>query len=217
MRLGFALCFVPLLAAACGRREAPPLPATPEAIRPVDDFEVAKKGALGREWYTGQPAYTVEVGQVSTRAGLKGTTLAVWRTEAPPDHFAEVKVGDLAGGTFADFRGLQVFVRLESLGGTERVSFQYSSDARRYEIRHEFGVGRILAQTGTLPPPALGEVMRLEARGDRYLGRVNGQAVLEAHGPRLDGRHAGFAVGIDIFTVGVPRRVVDAWSAGGVE
>jgi hypothetical protein len=187
-------------------------------MHPVDDFEAqTRRGALGKGWYTPNPAYHIEVGQVSTRDDLKGTTLAVWRAEAPPDHFAEIKVGDLAGGTFAEFPGLEVFVRLKSPGATERVSFRYSSDAGGYQIRHEGRTGRVLAGTVRLPPPTLGDVLRLEARGDVYVGLVNGLSVLRTAGPRLDGRHTGFAVGVDLFTIGVPRRVVDAWAAGGVE
>jgi hypothetical protein len=203
--------------AACGPREANTVAAVPETMQPVDDFESTARGTLSRDWYTVQPAYTVEVGQVSTREDLKATTLAVWRSEAPVDHFAEIKVGDLAGGTFDEFRSLQVFVRLKSLGGSERVSFQYSSDARRYEIRHEGRVTRVLAHTARSAPPELGDILRLEARGDRYVGLLNGRTMLETQGPRLEGRHAGFAVGIDLFTVGIPKRVIDAWAAGALD
>lgn len=221
MRTVVILCLTSLmaaaLAAACGPREAPTPPAAPAAMHPADDFEYSTRGNLGRAWYTVEPAYTVEVGQVSTRDDLKGTTLAVWRAEAPPDQFAEIKVGDLAGGSFAEFRGLQVFVRLKTLGGKERVALHYSSDAGRYEIRHEDQAPRVLAQTLKRPPPQLGDVLRLEARGDLYVGLLNGEPLLQTTGPRLDGRHAGFAVGIDMFTIGVPRRVIDAWASGGVE
>jgi hypothetical protein len=206
-----------LLVAACGPRENPTRPAVPVTMSPADDFENAVRGGLGREWYTVTPAYAVELGQVSTRDNLKSTTLAVWRAEAPPDQFAEVKVGDLAGGTFDEFKGLEVFVRLATLGGSERVSLTYSSDTERYEIRHEGKTPRVLASTPKMPPPSLGDVVRLEAHGSVYAGRLNGQVLVEATGPLLEGRHAGFAVGIDMFTIGVPRRVIDAWASGGVE
>lgn len=217
MRTFPALCLATVAVASCGHREPSPMAAAPQAMQPVDDFENAARGTLSRDWYTVQPAYTVEVGQVSTRDDLRSTTLAVWRAEAPLDHFAEIKVGDLAGGSFDEFRSLQVFVRLTSLGGDERVSFQYSSDARRYEIRHEGRSARVLAHTSRSAPPARGDILRLEARGDRYVGLLNGKPLLETGGPRLEGRHAGFAVGIDLFTVGIPKRVVDAWAAGAVE
>lgn len=205
-----------LLVAACadaGPATAPTLATT--AVVVVDSF--GRAATLDERWYTARPAYVVEDGQVGTRAGQDGTTLAIWQANAfPPDQFAEVVVGDLGGGSFADFRGLQVFVRLQSPHTGDRVGFHYNSGARRYEIKYEASPGRVLAQSGERPPPRVGDTMRLHAVGDGYTGWVNGQEILRTTGPLLaDGRHVGFAIGIDPGSGQAPRHVVDAWRAGG--
>jgi hypothetical protein len=210
-----------LLLSACGREPftapdtAPPadLSVVSAGMRTADDFGTT--GLLGTGWFTARPAYVIEAGQVSTQSGQSGTTPAVWRRDAfPADQFSEVAVGDLAGRSFDTFRGLQVFVRLASLTGNDRIAFHYASAEGRYEIKYETTPGTVLAQSGPAPAPVRGDILRLEAAGDLYIGRVNGREVLRARGPLLAGRFPGFAVGIDQGSLENPRRVVDVWSGG---
>ena len=196
----------------------PPELAITAAQQVADEFSGPSEG-LGADWYTPRPAYVLEAGQVSTVPGLSASTAAVWQTNTlPADHYSEVTVGDLAGGSFTDFRGLQVFVRLQTPTSSERMGFHYLSAERRYQIKVDgISPGQVLAATGPVAPPSAGDVLRLEAAGDVYVGRLNGREILRTRGPMLAGRWAGFAIGIDKQTRRNPRRVVDTWSAGALD
>jgi hypothetical protein len=189
-----------------------------EASTPIsvaDDFERAD-GPLGPNWLDLSGNLEIEAGEVSMSA-LGGSSLARWLASSfGPDQFSEAVVGSLDGNSFGFFRGLQVFVRLQTAGTAWRWGFHYYTNLSRYEIKYDGGPSaetRVWA-TATAPLPVPGDVLRIEAVGDTIRGFHNGQLMLEVVDGALAGGAAGFVIGLNQGSTTLPRGVVAAWNGG---
>jgi hypothetical protein len=189
-----------------------------EAGGPVsvgDDFERAN-GALGPNWLDASGNLEIESGEVGMSA-LGGSSIARWQATAfGPNQFSEAVVGSLDGNTFDFFRGLQVFVRLQTSGTAWRWGLHYFTNMRRYEIKYDGGPTaetRVWA-TGAAPLPVPGDVLRIEAVGDTIRGFVNGQLTLQVVDPALAGGAAGFVIGLNPGATTLPRGIVASWNGG---
>jgi hypothetical protein len=179
----------------------------------ADAFDRAD-GPLGPTWLDENANLEVVSGEVGLISAA-GSSLATWTADAfGPDQFSEVTVGTMAGGSFADFRGLQVFVRWQAATGW-RYGFHYFSNTRTYQIKCECGPSNaVIAESSVAALPGPGDVFRIEVTGGTVRGFLNGGLVLEAQSSQLSAGGTGFVIGVNLGVTFVPRRVVDAWRGG---
>lgn len=182
----------------------------------ADDFERAD-GPLGPDWSVTRDNLEIVDGEVGMVA-LGATTLAEWQANTfDARQYSEVVVGSLGSIDFSEFRGLQVFVRMQKTGTPWRYGFHFFGNELVYQIKYDGGPNaetEILAETPVQPLPQPGDVFRVEATGSTITGYLNGQEILQVTDGRLMGGALGFAISQNLTWTTLPVNVTAAWNGG---
>lgn len=180
----------------------------------TDDFE---RAALGGNWINvgGAPGI---IG--SSDWGISGGNAAIsawWPVQNLNDQFSEAQI---ASG-FNPQTSAAVFVRKQA-GIAERYQFHYDTNGTaeiadpHWQLKHDgIDPGVVFATALTPGAPVAGDVLRIEARGQRISGFLNGVKIIEATHTALSSGAVGIAAAVG---TGLPDPVTESvhesWKGG---